>query len=284
MTILLALMSGLMWGAADYFGGSASRRWPALLVVLVSQAAGLVFAMTVAVASGAFSAPTGYLPWAIGAGIAGAGALVLYYRALAIGTMGVVSPIASLGVVVPVVIGLATGALPSVLCVSGIAVAIAGVVLTAGPSRGGHRTPRHGLSVLLAVGSAAGFGLVLYAISGGSKYSAVMTMATMRTTSVPLLLILASIMFRGPRHPRLERSPRLVIVIVICGVFDVGANLLFGVASNRGALAVVAVLGSLYPAGTVLLARFLDHERMSKVQNAGVVAALAGVAMIAAGS
>ena len=92
MTILLALISGLMWGAADYFGGRASRQAPALMVVLLSQTAGLIFAMLTAVAAGAFSSPLGYLPWGIGAGLAGAGALLLFYRALAIGTMGVVSP------------------------------------------------------------------------------------------------------------------------------------------------------------------------------------------------
>jgi drug/metabolite transporter (DMT)-like permease len=131
---------------------------------------------------------------------------------------------------------------------------------------------------------------VLFAISEGAKYSAVMTMVTMRCSSVPALLVVAVVAFR-PRSARAQlgqRRPladwRLVAVIITCGVFDVGANLLFGVASGRGSLAVVAVLGSLYPAGTVLLARFVDGERMTRVQNVGVVAALAGVAMIAVGS
>ncbi len=293
MTILLALLSGLMWGAADFFGGSASRRLPALLVVLVSQAAGLVLVLLIAASVGAFSAPTGYLPWAVAAGLVGALALLLYYRALAIGTMGVVAPIASLGVVVPVVIGLFTGALPTALCLVGIVVAISGVVATAGPGGpgNGQLKPGHGRSVFLAVGSATGFGVVLFAISEGAKYSAVMTMVTMRCSSVPALLVVAVVAFRPRSDARAELGHRrgladwrLVAVIITCGVFDVGANLLFGVASGRGSLAVVAVLGSLYPAGTVLLARFVDGERMTRVQNAGVVAALAGVAMIAVGS
>ncbi|QNK80164.1 EamA family transporter [Nakamurella sp. PAMC28650] len=287
MTILLALLSGLMWGAADYFGGSASRRAPALLVVLISQAAGWTFVILTAWASGGFSAPTGYLPWGIAAGLAGAAALLLFYRALAIGAMGVVSPIAALGVVVPVGIGLLTGALPSMLSVAGIAVAVAGVVATAGPGRGGAHGVRHRRSVLMAIGSAAGFGLVLAAISRGSASSTVMTMVVMRSTSVPLLVVVAAISFRSGLRPAVRqilRTPRLVGIILVCGVFDVGANLLFGIASHGGALAIVAVLGSLYPAGTVLLARVLDEERLSGVQNAGVVAALAGVAMIAAGS
>jgi drug/metabolite transporter (DMT)-like permease len=298
VTIALALASGLMWGAADFFGGSASRRIPALLVVLVSQAAGLAVALATAALSTAFSTSTGYLPWALGAGLAGAGALVLYYRALAIGTMGVVAPIASLGVVVPVVIGLFAGALPTALCLAGIVVAIAGVVATAGPSRGDRDAkPGHALSILMAIGSAAGFGLVLYAISRGAQFSPVMTMVAMRVMSVPVLLAIAFATLRGrsggPRPPGQAAwsgalgtavGSKLIVLVSACGVLDVGANLLFGIATTSGALAIVAVLGSMYPAGTVLLARFVDGERMSRVQNAGVVAALAGVAMIAVGS
>lgn len=292
MTIVLALASSLMWGAGDYFGGSASRRMSTLLVVLISQAAGLVVALAAAVGTGAFWAPAGYLAWAVAAGAAGCGALMLYYRALAIGTMGVVSPIASLGVVVPVVIGLFTGALPSAICLAGIALAIVGVVATAGPSRSATgRKPGHGRSVLMAVGSAAGFGFVLFAISRGAEYSVVMTMLTMRCTSVPLLLLVTALTLGAQRRRAPDRDRTrpagiagLAAIVLLCGVLDVGANLLFGFATTSGALAVVAVLGSLYPAGTVLLARVLDGERMTAVQNAGVVAALAGVAMIAAGS
>lgn len=290
VTILLALASSLMWGAADFVGGSASRRIPTLVVVLVSQAAGLALAIGTALVSRAFAAPTGYLPWAVCAGVGGAGALLLYYRALAIGTMGVVAPIASLGVVVPVVLGLFTGALPSAISLAGIVVAIAGVVATAGPTRAGGK-PGHKRSVFLAAGSAAGFGVVLYAISKGSGYSPVMTMVAMRVASVPLLLGVCWATLRprpgAPRAAVVARSSfsrGLVVAVISCGALDVGANLAFGIATTSGALAVVAVLGSLYPAGTVLLARFVDGERMSGVQNFGVVAAVAGVAMIAAGS
>ena len=163
----------------------------------------------------------------------------------------------------------------------------------AGPSRTGpgDQTPGHVRSVVMAFGAAAGFGLVLYAISRGSRSSAVMTMLTMRGTSVPVLLVVAVVAFRPGSVAgtelaarRSERTSGLALLIALCGVFDVGANLLFGVATTSGTLLVVAVLGSLYPAGTVLLARVVDGERLSRVQNSGMIAALAGVAMIAAGS
>ena len=285
MTIVLALASGLMWGAADYFGGSASRRRPVIVVVLISQFAGLLFALGTALVTGAFGDPPGYLWWSVLAGISGAVALNLYYQALAIGTMGVVSPIAALGVLVPVLIGLTTGALPSVLGLAGIVVAVLGVVATAGPSRAGaDRKAGHARSIVLALGSAAGFGVVLSSIAKGAAVSPVMTMVTMRATSVPLLLLTAVLTVGRRGGTPLLPGRSLLGLIAVVGVLDVGANLLFGLATKHGALAVVAVLGSLYPAGTVLLARFLDHERLSRVQSAGVLAALAGVAMIAAGT
>ncbi len=169
MTVLLALTSSLLWGVADFLGGKVSQRASTLSVVLISQSAGLLLALVTAAASQTFSAPIGYLPWAAGAGLAGAGAALLFYRALAVGTMSIVAPLAALGVIVPVVIGLFGGNLPSVLSLAGIVIAICGVVTTAGVGSSGPRSSGHTQSILLAIGAAAGFGLLQYAISGGSR-------------------------------------------------------------------------------------------------------------------
>ena len=137
---------------------------------------------------------------------------------------------------------------------------------------------------MMAVGAAAGFGLLQFAISGGSAFSTVMTMVVMRCASIPVLAIITVVSLRT-RRPGETRFPTAIwVLVIVVGVLDVSANLLFAQASVSGALAVVAVLGSLYPAATVLLARVVDHERLSKVQNVGVLAAIMGVAMIAAGS
>lgn len=276
-----------MWGVADYFGGKTSRGRSTVVVVLISQTAGLSLAVIVAIVSGSVGAPNGYVPWAIGAGLAGAAAVLLFYQALAIGAMGIVAPIAALGVIIPVVIGVFSGVVPSALCLVGIVVAIGGVVITARPADTTVRTERHARSILLAIGAAAGFGLLQYAISGGAAYSTVMTMVVMRCTSVPLLALgtVMSLRSRRRHHQPPQRFPPKVVALVIgIGITDVSANLLFAQASVSGALSVVAVLGSLYPAMTVLLARVIDHEKMSRLQNAGVLAAITGVAMIAAGS
>lgn len=290
MTILVAVASSLMWGLADFLGGKASRRLNALLVVLISQLTGLLAALLTAVASGSFTGPRGYVLWGAGAGVAGGCAVVLFYRALAIGTMGVVAPLAALGVIVPVVFGVLSGTVPSAVTMVGIVLAIGGVVVAARGNRSGPRRAGHGRSIVLALGSAVGFGLLQYAISGGSQYSAVMTMTAMRATSVPLLAIAAVIALRtgslsGSTPGAGRRLPvRLLALVAVIGVFDVSANLLFAVATVSGELASVAVLGSLYPAVTVLLARVVDHERLSRRQAVGVGVALAGVAMIALGS
>lgn len=287
MTVLLALGSSLLWGVADFFGGKTSRNRLTVAVVLIAQLAGLLLALIVAVASGSLAASTGYVPWAIGAGMAGAVAVVLFYQALAIGTMGVVAPIAALGVIIPVIIGMFIGVRPSALCIAGIVIAIGGVVTAARPADSSARSERRAQSILLAVGAAVGFGLLQFAISGGAVHSTIMTMVVMRCTSIPVLAFVTLLVLRSRRQSNElpARFPKRVVgLIVLVGVFDVSANLSFAEASVSGALAVVAVLGSLYPAATVLLARIIDHERMSGLQNVGVAAAVTGVAMIAAGA
>jgi drug/metabolite transporter (DMT)-like permease len=281
MAALLALLSSLLWGAADFLGGTISRRLPALLVVGASQFAGLLTVTVVAAAVGEFSAPTGYLPWAVAAGLAGLGGLVAFYRALAIGTMGVVSPIAALGVVVPVAVGLGRGERPGAVQLVGIVVAVLGVVLASGPELSGRAGAR---PLLLAVAAAVGFGLALLFISEGAQTSTLMTLVTMRATSVFVvaLLLVSQLAARSRRTP-VRLTARDLPLIAVIGIGDAAANLTFGWASTRGLVSVVAVLGSLYPVVTVLLARVVHHERLAVVQNAGVVAALAGVGLIAAG-
>jgi drug/metabolite transporter (DMT)-like permease len=284
VSALLALLSSLLWGSSDFLGGILSRRLPAALVVACSQVAGLLAVALVAVAAGAFDAPTGYLPWAIAAGLTGVIGLVAFYAALASGTMGVVSPIAALGVVVPVVVGVAQGERPGPLQVVGIVVAIAGVVLASGPELSGKAGVR---PLVLAVVAAFGFGGALLFIAKGARFSTVMTLLTMRVTSVSVLVVALGVMaFRArragaPRRTRVE--PQDFVLLAVVGVGDAAANLTFGWASTRGLVSVAAVLGSLYPVVTVLLAWAFLHERLGRIQTIGVVGALAGVVLIGAG-
>lgn len=280
MAIVLALVSSFLWGIGDFAGGTVSRRLPVLAVVPLSQASGLVAVVCVASVAGSWSDATGYLPWAIAAGITGAAGLLAFYHALAIGTMGVVAPIAALGVVVPVAAGVASGQWPSYVVGIGIVLAVAGVVGAGGPERSAGHSMR---PVVLAVASAILFGAALLFITRGSAYSPIMTMVTMRMASVALfggLLISLRRRIFG-RSPTGGNRIGVLLIVVIAGLFDVSANLAFAFASTVGSLATVAVLGSLYPAVTVVLARAVHGERLRRVQQAGVAVALIGVALIA---
>jgi drug/metabolite transporter (DMT)-like permease len=275
---LLALLSSVVWGTADYLGGVASRRLPPVAVVGWSQAAALVAVSVAAVATGEIGAPTGWLWWSVLAGAAGAAGLVSFYTALADGTMGVVSPLAALGVVVPVAGGLLAGDRPSALQYLGMALGFAGALAAGGPelTREGLRSTR-ARSVVLAVLAGFCFGVALLAIQHAAQYSALMTTVGMRLTSVTIFCCVA-LAIRGTGGVRRADLPFLAVI----GVLDVGANLLFGLASTRGLNSVVAVLGAVYPVVTVLLGAVLLGERLVRVQQAGVLLALGGVALLAA--
>lgn len=291
MPVVLALVSSVLWGLADFLGGLLTRSRPVLVVVGATQTAGLLAVVLVAVLVGPGPANGAY-PWAVLAGLSGSAGLVAFYQALASGPMGVVSPIAALEVLVPVFVGIVRGERLSVRVVVGIVAAIAGIVAASGPElrAGASRRP-----LLLAAGSALGFGAALVFIIEGSRRNPLWTMISMRAVSVTIIgLVLAVTVARG----RLTRSRahdvagpvrpgrptmRVLGLVIVTGVADVSANLALGVASRSVYVSIVGVLGSLYPVVTVLAAMVVLGERLVRVQQLGVVVALAGVALVAAG-
>lgn len=287
MAALLALLSSALWGTSDFLGGTASRRIPATSVLGVSQLVALLGLVPLAAVLGAFDEPTSYVLPAVAAGLAGVVALGCFYRALAIGTMGVVAPVASLGVVVPVVLGLLQGERPGPFALAGMALAIVGVVLASGPElSGGGRGGAQAL--VLAVIAAVGFGAVLALVAEGSGgedgtlTAVVMVLLTMRLVSV-LALSGAWLALRRSRGAGLGVGRADVTVLVAIGVFDVGANGTYALASQSDLVSISAVLASLYPVVTVLLARRFHAERLVPVQLVGVVLAVTGVVLIAGG-
>jgi drug/metabolite transporter (DMT)-like permease len=281
VSTLFALLSSVLWGTSDFLGGTTSRRLPPVTVVVWSEVFGLLGPLVYAVATDAFSAPSGYIGWGLLGAVTGTCGIVAFYRALATGTMGVIAPIAALGVVVPVAVGLAQGDQPKVVQAVGIAVAVIGVVLASGPElRPPDQTqPAAVLPLVLAGVAAIGFGLVFVALDHGAKSSTVMTLVVMRSASVVLLLGFAAL--TGPRQLAISATDLPILAVI--GGFDLGANAMFAYATRHGLLSVVSVLSSLYPAVTVILARSVHAERLRRVQITGVVSALAGVCLIAAG-
>ncbi|HEY3293742.1 MAG TPA: DMT family transporter [Candidatus Nanopelagicaceae bacterium] len=276
MAIFLSLFSSFLWGSADFEGGRMAKRLPAIAVTGMSQAIGLVFGLIIVVATGQWRTPAfghdGYFVPGVIAGVAGYIGLVLLYAGLATGRMGVVSPISSLCAIIPVTVALLTGEHVPLLKGVGITVAIIGAFCASGPeiSQGLPLRP-----VLLAVGAALGFGTGLVFMAKGSVSSALMTMVLMRATT---FLISSSLALRFRSVGGIERSdlPRLMFI----GVADFSANVLLGIASTRGLVSIVMVLGSLFPIMTAVLAFRILHERLHQIQYAGIVLAVVGVALI----
>jgi drug/metabolite transporter (DMT)-like permease len=276
LALLLALGSSLVWGSADFAGGSLTKRLPAFAVTVFSQGAGFV-ALCVAVGVRGELGTRAFLLGLL-AGVGGGAGLAAFYRALSLGTMSVVSPLVACGAVVPFAVSLATGERPAVLAVVGAALALAGAVLASVEERRAE-SPERARAVALAVAAALFLGGFVYFLGLGSREGdALSALFGARVGSLALLVVLAASL-RAPL--RLERASLLPVAAV--GLADVSANALFAFASGHGLLALVSVLGSLYPIVTVLLAHVLLGERLTRAQQTGVAVALAGVCAIAAG-
>jgi drug/metabolite transporter (DMT)-like permease len=277
--IALALAASLAWGCSDFLGGMQTRRQRLLGVLLVSQAAGLAIVLPVALVSGEpLPGGSGAL-WAMTAGLAELIAFAAFYRALAIGTMSVVAPISATAAAVPVLVGLAEGERPGGLQIAGMAAALAGVILASREPVEEGCPPANRAAIGLALVAAAGFGTFFVGIDRASATAEVPWVIVVQRCCSVSLLVIATLVVR----PSLPRDGASLLVLAAVGLLDLGANGLYALATTKGLLSVVSVLGSLYPAVTVVLARFVLAERIARVQEVGVVLALAGVVAISAG-
>jgi drug/metabolite transporter (DMT)-like permease len=278
LALAISLASAFSWGVSDFLGGVQSRRLPVLGVLAVSQPAGLVLALLLIPLVGADPISAGKLGIALAAGAASLAGLGAFYAAMAMGTVSVVAPIAALGVVVPVAVGLARGEEPATVQLGGLAVAVIGVVILSYEEDRDHGTVAR-RSIMLAILAGLGFGVFFTGIDAAAADQpgwAIVAVRVGGVATVAAALLVA--------RPRLEGVAAAAPVLVAIGAFDVLANALFAVASTKGLLPVVAVGGSMYPAFTVALAHGVLGERLAPAQWAGVALALAGVLLIAAGT
>jgi drug/metabolite transporter (DMT)-like permease len=276
--ILLALTASLSWGVADFGAGLGARRLPVPLVIAATQGAGLVF-IGLIVAVFRPGLPTGaQLAWGGLAGAIGILGLTAFYRALAVGAMGIVGPLSATAAVVPLAYGLVRGERPSSLQLTGVALAVVGVVAASVEKQVQATGRRIGPGVGYALFAALGFGCSLIALSKAAAGGALWAPLSMRSVGVPL--IVAAMLLARTSTEGLRTSLWLLAGVGVC---DTAANMLFGLAATRGLLSVVSVLASLYPVVLVALARMLLHERIARHQLAAVGVALAGVALISAG-
>ncbi|MEU6368813.1 EamA family transporter [Streptomyces sp. NPDC046931] len=285
MTALFALVTSVLWGLADFGGGLLTRRLPALTVVVVSQSAAASVLGAVVVATGAWSEAGPRLWFAFAAGLIGPIALLSFYKALALGPMGVVSPLATLSVAVPVGVALALGERPGLLQAAGIAVAVAGVVLAGGPQLRG--APVQQRAILLTLVAALGFGTVFALVAEASTTVTGLFLALLvqRVTNVAAggAALYAAVRRGAPALPRDGFPWRSLPALAFVGLADVAANGTYAIAAQHGPVTVAAVLASLYPVVTALAARGLLSERLRAVQAAGAGLALLGTVLLATG-
>jgi drug/metabolite transporter (DMT)-like permease len=278
LALAVSLASSFSWGVSDFLGGVQSRRLPLLGVLAVSQPAGLVLIAFLIPLFGADPIPAWKLGIAFGAGAASLGGVAAFYAAMAMGTISVVAPIAGLGVVVPVVVGLIEGEVPTTLQFAGLVAATAGALILSYEEDSEHTGAPRG-SIALAVLAGLGFGIFFTGIDAASVDRPGWAILSVRLGGVTMVAAALLVM-----RPRLDGVGAALPVLIVIGVFDVLANALFAVASTKGILPVVAVGGSMYPAFTVALAHGVLGERLVAVQWVGVALALAGVGLIAGGS
>jgi drug/metabolite transporter (DMT)-like permease len=285
VTAFFALATSLLWGLADFGGGLLTRRAPALTVVVVSQGIAAAVLGAVVVATGGWTEAGPRLWFAFAAGLVGPVALFAFYKALALGPMGVVSPLATLSVGVPVGVGLFLGERPGLLQVAGIAVAVTGVVLAGGPQLRGAPVQRQ--TIVLTLVAALGFGTVFALITEASTTVTGLFLAlfVQRLTNVAVggAALYVSVRRGGAALPEGGFPWASMPALAFVGLADVAANGTYSVAAQHGPVTVAAVLASLYPVVTALAARGFLSERLRAVQAAGAGLALLGTLLLATG-
>ena len=274
--IVLALGAAVSYGVGDFLGGLTSRRAHVLAVLLLSQAVGAAaVAVWVLVAGEPFLGSSAALA-AVAAGLCGLLGLGGLYRGMAIGAMGVVAPISAIAAAIPFTVGILRGERPSSLQIVGALVAVLGLALVSRPEGGVGARIASGVGLALVAALGFGFYFVFLDIAADDSASWAVLVARLTSSIVALVATLAV-------GASLAMSRRVLIAVLAVGACDVGANVLFALASTRGLVSVVSVLTSLYPAVTVALAALLLHERLGRVQLAGAAAVLTGAALLAAG-
>jgi drug/metabolite transporter (DMT)-like permease len=274
MSVLLAALSALCYGAADFSGGFAARRSPLVPVLVTSQAAGALLALAFVLASGE-AVPAGRdLAWGAAAGVAGAVGLALLYRGIARGLVAIVAPTAALvGAAIPVAFAILSGERPSPAALAGSAICLPAILLLSWERGADRRSLRSALAHALLSGTF--IGLFFIALARSSPGSGLWPVLAARGASIPLLVVAAFL-----SRQRLAVSRGGALPTLVAGVTDMAANVLFLLATREGLLSLAVIVASLYPAPTVLLARVVFREHIPPVRALGLTLAVAGIALI----
>ncbi|HEV3464078.1 MAG TPA: EamA family transporter [Actinomycetota bacterium] len=298
--ILLALGSSVGYGVSDFLASRVARRVAPVLLVLYSQALQSVVLLVVVLAVSQPYSGSG-LAWGAAAGAVGAAGLVAYYQALATGQTAIVAPLASSGAVLPLLVDLARGERPGPLALAGLVMVLAGIVVTSltsadrddqapaptwrGPPATRRRgaVPRPPVPILLALVAAVLFGLFFVGLDlgGGTAGESILWVALgVQLGALPTTLA-GALRSRSRRGFGID-DPALLRPVAVLTVLNLSADASLAYAVTRGDLAVVAVLGSLAPVVTALLAHALTTERPGAAQTAGAALAVLGTLVVSA--
>ena len=275
MSVPFALSSAAAYGAGDFAGGLAARRAPVLVVTAVAQVAGLAVLLPATLLMPGHLSLAGAGIGAL-AGVSGMAGLLLYMRGLAAGPMGLVAPLSSVvGAGLPLIVGVLGGERPGGVAWLALAVALVAIVCAGAGSRGDAAA---GAGLVFGLGAGLGFGLFFVAVAatpdGAGLWPLVVGKVVSATLLVAVLLGTGRLLGQG--------RPAGIGLMVLCGVLDTAANVLFLLATRTGALSVSGVLVSLYPVVVIVLARLVLRERLTGLQLTGVGLALTASALLAA--
>lgn len=293
MAVLSGLVAAVAWGAGDFAGGLASRRAAAIRVVMVSQFVGVLALIALGIGLRQPAPLPADLRWGLLAGLAGGLGLLLLYLSLARAKMGVAAPLTAVAAGgIPLLVGFLTEGLPSLVQLGGFALALVAIWVISRPDDAGSFRPRDALLPLLAGVGFGGFMALIGQVSQGAGF--VWPLVATRAASMSTLLVVW-LVARGRRRAAADSDegvlglllaapaamPFPLLLAALAGLGDTAGNAFFALSAQVGRLDVAAVLSSLYPAATVLLARMVLDERLTARQILGVVLALAAVALIA---
>ena len=271
----LSLAACFGWGVADFIGGVKSRHLPTLTVLTISNIFGVAMIFALVCLRGRPLPADPALWWAVGGGAAGIIAMFLLYKALAMGPMSIIAPVSSLGAMLPLAYGLSTGDTLSMFQAVGIPTAIVGTLLAIQEKNDGDKEKKITRGAWMALASALAVGCFLIIMDRASAvdpyWSALIMRSSYGVFLTPLVFFLRPPLRVGRLH---------LPAIIVLGVVDALAGFAFALATTVGMLSLVAVVGSLYPAVTILLSSLILRERLQPVQYTGVALALTGVVLI----
>lgn len=276
LSILFGLSSALAWGAADFCGGLASRKARAYQAVLLGEAVGLAALLATAFLSG--EAPIGWFEWLLCtlAGSLGVLGLLLLFKSMTKGQMSVAAPVSALmAAILPVIVGTLTEGFPGWLALAGFALALAAIWFISQPDGGPKSMRLHLADLSLPLIAGVCFGVYFILIHRGSQYGLFWPMVSSRLSGVVTMMVYTLV----TRQQFLPPKP-VWPLLILNGLLDITGNGLYILAGQAGRMDVAAVLASLYPGSTVLLAGLFLHERLSRPQVMGVLTALVAIVLM----